>query len=76
MADNTVGSAEADFIIATDNFSAGPKQIARVELDKLLPASGTMYEIRVVLNNDSSSLTYDGSESVAPNTLDIWRDGH
>ena len=75
MADNTEGSAEADFIIATDNFSAGPKQIARVELDKLLPASGTMYEIRVVLNNDSSSLTYDGSESVAPNTLDIWRDG-
>ena len=75
VADNTLGSAEADFIIATDNFSAGPKQIARVELDKLLPASGTMYEIRVVLNNDSSSLTYDGSESVAPNTLDIWRDG-
>ena len=30
VADNT-GSAEADFIIATDNFG-GPKQIARVEL--------------------------------------------
>ena len=75
MADNTVGAAEADFIIATDNFTGGPKQIARVELDKLLPATDTMYEIRVVLNNDSSSLTYDGSQSVAPNTLDIWRDG-
>ena len=75
MADNATPAAEADFIIATDNFSGGPKQIARVELDKLLPATDTMYEIRVVLNNDSSSLTYAGSENVAPNTLDIWRDG-
>ena len=56
MADNTVGAAEADFIIATDNFTGGPKQIARVELDKLLPATDTMYEIRVVLNNFLPSL--------------------
>lgn len=75
LADNTTGAAEADFIIATDNFSAGPKQIAKVELDKIIPSADTMYGIRVVLNNDSSSLTYDGSETVAPNTLDIWRDG-
>lgn len=75
LADNTIGAAEADFIIATDNFSAGPKQIAKVELDKIIPSADTMYGIRVVLNNDSSSLTYDGSETVAPNTLDIWRDG-
>ena len=75
LADNTVGAAEADFIIATDNFGTGTRQIARAELDKLLLNAGTMYEIRVVLNNDSSSLTYDGSETVAPNTYDIWRDG-
>ena len=73
--DITLGR-DPDFIIGTTTFTSGTKIIAKIEFDKLLPAAGTMYAVRVVLNNDSSnSLTYDGTETVGSEKYDVWIDG-